>query len=61
MQKMEEQYMTLQEVADRLKVSYRTVYRWVHESKLPAYQIDTQWRVGERDLEEFMRARKKGG
>ncbi len=55
----DERFLTLQEVADRLQVSYRSVYRWVHEDKLPAYQIETQWRVTEADLEEFLEQRKK--
>lgn len=58
---MEERYYTLQEVADRLKVNYRTVYRWVHEGTLPAYQVGQFWRVSESDFREFMEARKNKG
>lgn len=55
---MEERYYTLQQIADRLQVNYRTVYRWVHEGRLPAYQVGQRWRVGESDLRAFMEARK---
>jgi excisionase family DNA binding protein len=56
MQLVEEDYYTLQDIADRLKVSYRTVYRWVRAGKLPAYKFGQDWRVKESDLREFVEA-----
>ncbi len=58
MQVVEETYYTLQEVAERLKVSYRTVYRWVRSGELPAYQLGQEWRITERDLSQFLEARR---
>jgi acetyl-CoA synthetase len=58
MQLVEETYYTLQEIADRLKVNYRTVYRWVRAGKLPAYKFGQDWRVTESDLKEFIEERK---
>lgn len=58
MRLMEKTYYTLQEVADRLKVSYRTVFRWVHAGELSAYKLGQEWRVGEADLEEFLKERR---
>jgi excisionase family DNA binding protein len=54
-------YLTLQEVADTLKVSYRTVYRWVTEdTTLPAYQVGAgTWRVSREDLDKFMEERRR--
>ena len=60
MRLMEKAYYTLQEVADRLKVSYRTVFRWVHAGELPAYKLGQEWRVGEQDLERFLKERRRG-
>jgi excisionase family DNA binding protein len=51
---VDETYYTLQEIADRLKVHYRTVYRWVHAGKLQAYKFGQDWRVKESDLKEFI-------
>jgi excisionase family DNA binding protein len=59
MQLVEEDYYTLQDIADRLKVSYRTVYRWVHAGKLPAYKFGTDWRVKESDLRNFVEAHRR--
>jgi len=51
---VEETYYTIQEIADRLKVNYRTVYRWVRAGKLPAYKFGQDWRITESDLKEFI-------
>jgi excisionase family DNA binding protein len=57
-QVVDEAYYTLAEIAQRLKVSYRTVYRWVQAKELPAYKLGTEWRVAESDLQAFLQARK---
>ena len=58
MQLVEEAYYTLAEISQRLKVSYRTVYRWVQAGELSAYKLGTEWRVAESDLQAFLQARK---
>jgi excisionase family DNA binding protein len=56
------EFYTLQEVANRLRVSYRSVYRWVHEGRLVAYQVgNREWRVRDVDLERFLEERRSGG
>ncbi len=61
MQVVDEAYYTLAEIAQRLKVSYRTVYRWVQAKELSAYKLGTEWRVAESDLQAFLESRKIGG
>ncbi len=58
MQLVEETYYTIQDVADRLKVSYRTVFRWVHAGELAAYKLGQEWRISEEDLKAFLEARR---
>ena len=58
MQVVDEAYYTLAEIAQRLKVSYRTVYRWVQAKELSAYKLGSDWRVAESDLQAFLDARK---
>ena len=58
MQVVDETYYTLAEIAQRLKVSYRTVYRWVQAGELSAYKLGSEWRVAESDLQAFLEARK---
>ena len=55
---MEETYFTLQEIADKLKVHYRTVYRWVQDGKLEAYQFGQDYRVKASDIEKFIAERR---
>ena len=58
MQVVEEAYYTLAEVAERLKVSRRTVYRWIQAGDLPAYKLGQEWRIQDTDLKKFLEARR---
>lgn len=57
---MTDQFYTLQEVADLLKVKYLTVFRWTKNGKLPAYKFGKQYRVSSETLQEFIDAAKVG-
>lgn len=50
-----EQYYTIEEVAQMLKVVYLTVYRWIQSGKLTALKAGKQYRIKETDLDEFMK------
>ena len=56
MLKVDERYVTLPEVAERLKVSRRTVYRWVKAGNLSAYKFANEYRITESDLKAFLEA-----
>jgi excisionase family DNA binding protein len=58
MHTVEETYYTLPEIAEKLKVSRRTVYRWVQAEQLPAYKLGGEFRITERDLERFLEVRR---
>lgn len=48
--------LTVNEVAERLSVSPRTVRRWIANGDLPAYKVGPSYvRVREADLGSFMR------
>lgn len=60
-----DQYQTVKEVADRLKVSEATVRCWIKDLELRAIEIGKGWRISDHDLETFLsshatRARKEG-
>ena len=61
MQTVEEAYFTVDEVAERLKVSHMTVYRWIKTGKLDAYKLGGEFRITERDIERFLEARRFRG
>lgn len=44
---------TLDEVADILKVTRRTIYTYVKEGKLQAFKIGRYWRVTEESLKKI--------
>lgn len=45
---------TLDEVADILKVTKRTLYNYIKAGKLPAVKIGKYWRVSEENLKAFI-------
>lgn len=49
-----EQYQTVKEVADLLKVNEVTVRRWIKDGELRAIEIGKGWRIGEDDLDAFL-------
>lgn len=50
-----EQYQTVKEVADLLKVSEVTVRRWIKEGELRAIDIGKGWRISPGDLDAFLK------
>lgn len=48
----EPKFLTLNEVAERYRVTYPTVYDWVATGRLPAFQIGGRgkWRVSVEEL-----------
>lgn len=53
--------LTTQDVASYLQVDPNTVYRWCREGRLGAIKVGREWRVDQRDLAEFLRARRNCG
>jgi len=51
-----EHVLTVQEVAELLKVSQATVWRWCQSGKLPAFRVGQQWRIRATDLQAVMNA-----
>lgn len=57
---MNDTYLTLNEVAERLKLSRITVYRYVKAGTLPAYKFGRAYRLSERELIQFIEEHKVG-
>ena len=49
-----EEYYTIEEVADMLKVAYLTVYRWVRSGKLEAVKAGKQYRISKLNINKFL-------
>jgi len=50
--------LTVREVSDLLKISEKTVYRWVNQGILPAYRVNDQYRFNRAELLEWATTRK---
>jgi len=48
-------FLTIAEVAARMRVSKMTVYRLVHSGELPALRVGRSFRVTEDDVNEYLR------
>lgn len=50
--------LTIQQVAERLNVNDRTVYRLVQAGKLPGFKVAGIWRFLEADIDAWIEQRK---
>ena len=53
-----ERLLTVQDTAERLKVSGKQIRRWIKAGDLVAYRLGRQIRISENDLELFLRQRR---
>ena len=54
-----EDMLTIAEVAGLLKVSAKTVRRWLDSKQLVGHRLGRQWRISKDDLRTFVRARRQ--
>jgi len=52
-----DQLYTVEEIAQHLAVSIKSVRRWIGSGELRAYRIGHQLRISEEDLRSFLAAR----
>jgi excisionase family DNA binding protein len=52
------EWLTLQEIADELKLHIETVREWVRTKRLPAYRVGRDYRVKRTDLDKFLEQRR---
>ncbi|MBV8220213.1 MAG: helix-turn-helix domain-containing protein [Solirubrobacterales bacterium] len=50
----DDEYLTVQEIADRLKLNQQTIRNWIDEEKLPAVRIGRRVRVRRVDLDAML-------
>ena len=52
------EWLTLQEIADELKLHIETVREWVRTKRLTAYRVGRDYRVKRSDLDRFLEERR---
>lgn len=56
-----DEILTVREVAEYLKLSRTTIWRWRNEGKLQAFKVGRGWRIRQSELERITRnLRSKG-
>ncbi len=55
---MDERYMTVAQLAERLGVSRHTIYKWIRDKHLSAHKLGHEMRITESALKEFLEARR---
>ena len=58
---MEDDILTIEEVAKYLRVSERTVYDWAQKGEIPAGKIGTVWRFKKSEVEKWVNERLSSG
>lgn len=56
---MNDQILTLKEVAAYLKLAEKTAYRLASEGKLPGFKVGGSWRFKREDLEAWIQEQKE--
>ena len=52
--------LTIEQAAEHLQVSSKTVRRWIDTGDLIAHRFGRQWRISAADLQTFIRMRRQG-
>jgi excisionase family DNA binding protein len=55
----EDRFLTLQEVADLLKIKERTIYQWAQQGKIPGFKLGNAWRFDRDDIEVWIEEQKQ--
>jgi len=50
------EYYTPEQVAEKLQLSVRTIWKYLREGKLPASKIARGYRISEEQLDRFMKS-----
>jgi len=54
----EDRFLTLQEVAELLKIKERTIYQWAQLGKIPCFKLGNAWRFDRDDIEVWIEEQK---
>ena len=56
---MEDDILTIREVAEFLKLTEKTAYRLVSEDKLPGFKVGGSWRFRKSEIDQWIRQQRK--
>lgn len=53
---MDDEILTLKEIASYLKVNEKTIYRLIEEQSIPAFKVGHAWRFKKKDIESWIKS-----
>ena len=56
-QQQKDELLTAEEACGYLKISPRTLYRYIQDRRMPAFKLGKEWRFVRSDLEQWIRRR----
>jgi excisionase family DNA binding protein len=56
----ESELMTAEETCRYLKITKRTLYRYLRSHRIPAFKLGREWRFVRSDLEQWIREQTRG-
>jgi len=51
---MTDKYFTIEDAAKKLGLTYKTIFRYIHNKKIAATKIG-RWRIDEKEIENFIK------
>jgi excisionase family DNA binding protein len=55
---MSPKFLTVNEVAEVLRVSKITIWRYIEAGTLPAYKVGRDWRIEQSEFDKFLESRR---
>lgn len=49
-----DKFLTIAEVAERLKLTPQTIYKMIKDKALPAIRVGSQWRIPEERIQQWI-------
>lgn len=56
---MGDEYLTIDQVAELLNVSAKTIRRLVRRNEIPGFKVGGQWRIKRADIDDWVTAQKR--
>lgn len=50
-----ESWFSVEEIAQHLRISKETVYRWLEKEKIPAHRVSKQWRFKPSEVDKWVK------
>ena len=57
--RIDTEFYTAQEVADKLRVNVMTIYRYIKAGKITAYKFGKEYRIDKMEFEDFLTKAKR--